>query len=260
MDAIGWTNGRSSFGVRISGEDRDRFFVRGASQFLIRIDDEMIAWKPTASFWGNCVEIRHASIKRYLFRNQLAPWPVGTPPVLDLRQFGTNAFALTPKHSRFPLCESCGSEIKLGVNFCHRCGTRASKVEQSANLPIKNDKELVLALKRNMPEPGHCQECGRKEHLSYFDFGLAKFAAKREWSDTAISAALSALTVPLFGMGMIRLPGKSERYSVMRLSLVLCEVCLSAGATYTSHPWYKVLWSYGYIEFIHPDQLAQLGG
>ena len=60
-------------------------------------------------------------------------------------------------------------------------------------------------------KPNECHGCGRTEGLKGYNFGLAKvLSAKRDWTEIAASVALSAISVPLVGLGMIKIPGKKH--------------------------------------------------
>ena len=93
-----------------------------------------------------------------------------------------------------------------------------------------------------------------------WDFGLGKpIASKRVWASTAASLAVSAMTVPLFGLGRLDLPGRKTTFTVLRLQLVLCESCQQRGGIhYSVHPWWGDALRLGYTQFFDGDDLEKL--
>ncbi|HEX8904385.1 MAG TPA: hypothetical protein VF771_06055, partial [Longimicrobiaceae bacterium] len=60
-----------------------------------------------------------------------------------------------------------------------------------------------------------------------FAFGSV-ISEETDWSGTAGSAAASAVTLALFGVGAVRTPGKKTVARLLRLELRLCEPCHAA--------------------------------
>lgn len=100
MHVTAWSNGQplpsgAGYGVRVSSHDRDRYFDRRWSHVLVNLGDaEPVAVPLSTAFWDRCVELRSASIGRWLLRHQLAPWPKGQPPALILRHTDGNQLEL----------------------------------------------------------------------------------------------------------------------------------------------------------------------
>jgi len=101
MQVKGWNNGSFSmsgagYGIRISRQDRDKFFNRGWSKVVIELEGEreLIEVRLSDSFWRGCSELRSAKIGRWMMKNGLAPWERGCPPKLELQQIGDNKFKL----------------------------------------------------------------------------------------------------------------------------------------------------------------------
>lgn len=100
MHATAWSNGQplpsgAGYGIRVSSQDRDRYFDRSWSQIRLDLGEaESVAVPLSTAFWDRCVELRSAQIGRWLLRHQLAPWPKGQPPALLLRHIGGNQFEL----------------------------------------------------------------------------------------------------------------------------------------------------------------------
>ena len=97
MRATAWNNGRhhtsgAGYGLRISEEDRDRFFDRSWGHVVFDLGGEAQANVPLSeSFWRSCSELRSAEILRIC---GLAPWPKGNPPVFALEHVAGNRFAV----------------------------------------------------------------------------------------------------------------------------------------------------------------------
>jgi hypothetical protein len=93
-----WKNGKHSapnvsYGLSIPRGVRDRYFDRQWQQVILTLpsgEEVMISLRPT--FWTTCNELRAASIGRWLRSEDLAPWPDGTPPSLEMTHQGGNRF------------------------------------------------------------------------------------------------------------------------------------------------------------------------
>ena len=81
---------------------------------------------------------------------------------------------------------------------------------------------------------------------------------KRAWGETAVSAVLSAVTVPLIGYGMLRMPGEKTKFNVLCLRLVLCDACWRKRVGYSSHPFWREAIKLGYTEFFDSTELDKL--
>jgi hypothetical protein len=113
-----------------------------------------------------------------------------------------------------------------------------------------------------------CHNCGSDANVARYPFALATTSeTRRHWGMTAASIALSAVTLPLFGVGRLMGPNKSRVARVVRLELVLCQACreerIAAGhvdlATlcYTMHPDWNRLREMGFTEFITAEEVAR---
>lgn len=98
MRVTAWNNGshRSSgtgYGLRFSETDRDRFFERGWDNVIFDLGGQaVVAITVSESFWRSCPELRSAEVGRWLRRNDLAPWPQGRPPILEVTHRDGNRF------------------------------------------------------------------------------------------------------------------------------------------------------------------------
>jgi hypothetical protein len=106
MRATAWSNGSPSssgagYGLKISREDRDRFFDRSWKEIFLQLPGQSSFAVPVSeSFWRSCTELRSASIGQWLILNNLAPWPRGEPPVLSLLRIGDYTFSVRAAASR----------------------------------------------------------------------------------------------------------------------------------------------------------------
>jgi len=173
-------------------------------------------------------------------------------------------------------CCSCGAENPDYGRYCHQCGdaliayarnpdlvsSRTSRGQpHSANDSAEEAAEIkaLRALARMDVKPSECHACGRTEGLTAYEFGLAKIlSAKRDWTRTAASVVVSAVSVPLTGLGMIQLPGKRTRVRALRMKLILCETCSKAQVNYLAHPWWYPAQELGYDTFLGEEELKKL--
>jgi hypothetical protein len=165
-------------------------------------------------------------------------------------------------------CCKCGTKIVAEAAFCHKCGQPVyaegevvATQTQSPQGPSERtpDSALMRELASIDKQAHCCHACGKKDQLLSWDFGLGKpIGTKREWAKTAVSVAVSAVTIPLLGAGMLQLPGTSTRLSVLPLKLVLCSDCHKSKKSYDVHPWWAPLRRYGYTEFVSAQALKTL--
>ena len=173
-------------------------------------------------------------------------------------------------------CCACGAENPGYGCYCHRCGnalipharnpdpasSRSSRSQpRSANDSAEEAAEIkaLRSLARIDVKPSECHGCGRTEGLTAYEFGLAKvLSAKRDWTRTAASVVVSAVSVPLTGLGMIQLPGKRTRVRALRMKLILCETCRKTQVNYPAHPWWHPAQKLGYGTFLGEEELKKL--
>jgi hypothetical protein len=170
-------------------------------------------------------------------------------------------------------CCKCGARNPNEANFCHRCGNslyvpEAGSLDQSTRNrapqqvgPVQSEEQgwLINELLPIDQKLHECHSCGRKGHLHSWDFGLGKkLSTKRAWGETALSVAVSAVTIPLIGAGGLRLPGKKTSYRVLQLRLILCDSCWEGQTKYSLHPWWQAATRLGYTEFFDAEGLKKL--
>ena len=168
-------------------------------------------------------------------------------------------------------CCSCGAENPDYGRYCHQCGNALiphpgnpdldKSQPSSANDSAEDAAEIkaLRAIARIDVKPSECHRCGRTEGLTAYEFGLAKvLSANRDWTRTAASVVVSAVSVPLTGLGMIHLPGKRTRVRALRMKLILCETCSTTQVNYPAHPWWYPAQKLGYDTFLGEGELKKL--
>jgi hypothetical protein len=170
-------------------------------------------------------------------------------------------------------CCKCGAGNPDDASYCHKCGRSLYKEEakqieelpknknpnQVEAPPIEEQRRLIDELLSVDQKPHECHACGRTDNLYRWDFGLGKkISIKRAWGETAWSVAISAVSLPLIGVGGVQLPGKKTRLHVLRLQLILCDTCRRGQIKYSFHPWWEPARRLGYTEFLNSDELNKL--
>ena len=84
MIVVGWNNGSPNdrtgggYGIRVTREDRDRYFQRRWPSVTIELGKEnMIEVNLSDSFWRGCIELRSKRIGKWMLDRRLAPWLKG---------------------------------------------------------------------------------------------------------------------------------------------------------------------------------------
>lgn len=139
---------------------------------------------------------------------------------------------------------------------------QSAKNKASRHVEPPQSEEQRRLIEELLPidqKPHECHACGRKDNLHSWDFGLGKnVSTKRAWSETALSVAVSAVTILLVGVAGLQLPGKKTSYRVLRLRLILCDVCWEGETKYSLHPWWQKATQLGYTQFFDADGLKKL--
>lgn len=157
-------------------------------------------------------------------------------------------------------CNKCGSPLYL--TFQHGHGPR-QPIEEGIRDPVRTqmdeERRGISELLSIDPKPHQCHGCRTEKDLYGYDFGLAKvMSARRNWGEAAWSAAVSAVSLPLLGYGILQLPGKKSRLRVLRLRLILCESCRRRRVSYLLHPWWEPARRLGFTQFLSADDLDRL--
>jgi len=146
-------------------------------------------------------------------------------------------------------CCRCGAPIFQQASICLSCGGDLSDPPSKAT--------SVSA--EGTPAPLKCHSCGKSDELVAWDFGLGKtITTKSNWDETLISGAISAVALPLIGVGIVRLPGNRSTFAVLRLRLLLCESCCRNRASYSCHPYWNEANRMGYTRFFDSSELGDM--
>lgn len=111
-----------------------------------------------------------------------------------------------------------------------------------------------------------CHYCGSNEDLEYCDFALMRVASSKvKFGQTLATAVLSAATLPLFGAGVLRLPGQSLNGEAIFLRLVVCKLCcrkegnifgfLPNEQRASRHPLWNDFYKDGFTKFLRSDKM-----
>jgi hypothetical protein len=116
-----------------------------------------------------------------------------------------------------------------------------------------------------------CHICGSTHKTVRRDFGLAEVLVdKRNWAETAVSVAISVVTLPTLGVGRISFPGRTRRLRVLKLHLILCDACMRekttallwdsklTAADYARHPAWEVAQQLGFVKILTAKELAKI--
>ena len=90
-----WKDDGNGYGIRISKDDRDKYFQRDWGSVRIILDDRVVEVSISESFWKRCPELRSKEIGLWLIKNGLGKWPKYKPPKLKLEPMGERTFRLS---------------------------------------------------------------------------------------------------------------------------------------------------------------------
>ncbi len=162
-------------------------------------------------------------------------------------------------------CPGCGTDLQIDGAFCSKCGRQVRSIDSSvfgsleanrASPDARNEKDWIAEIRQGAPDLNRCQICSAYAELTCIDFGLGKLITGRRWGETITSAVVSAVFLPIFGIGKVVLPTKKSDMKVVRLRLVLCSKCQTDKPNFMAHPWFQKLWESGYNQFITPERLG----
>lgn len=97
MEATAWSNGKSTYGVRVGSRNRARFFEGRPERIEVEIDGQRHEFELTSGFWKKCPEFRDSggtAIRDWLAQHHTMNWPKGSPPRFELRHLGSNRYRL----------------------------------------------------------------------------------------------------------------------------------------------------------------------
>ena len=112
-----------------------------------------------------------------------------------------------------------------------------------------------------------CHYCGSEHDLVPFDFALMRVnETKHELGGTLVSAAISAMAIPLLGVGALKLPGKSFQGVAYHLKLAVCKPCCKREGNIfglfminekraSKHPMWDTLQEAGFTKFFDREKM-----
>lgn len=172
------------------------------------------------------------------------------------------------KQARFALVREIGSVPPLdtfvawyGRELADAVWKRAAQRRVDLRILYRDAEEMEHA-------PRACDLCGRFEGVHRLPFAFANVISdETDWSGTAGTAAASAVTLALFGVGAVRGPGKRTVAKLLRLDLRLCEPCHAArkgllgvklrAADAQRHPVAPRAMAFGFTRFYDERELAK---
>lgn len=104
MRVVAWNNGSyrsdgNGYGIKISQEDRDAFFIRSWGTILIELERELKLIEVNIdkeSFWNDtCRELISVKIGKWMIKRNIAPWRKDKPPTLRLERITDRLFSLS---------------------------------------------------------------------------------------------------------------------------------------------------------------------
>lgn len=172
------------------------------------------------------------------------------------------------------------SEVQAAQQYCQRILKQVpdfdwfvqllgiDEAERAVQRAQDDRRGMLDIFSIDVPED-RCHTCKRRAPVKAYKFGLAKILEqpKRDWSTTAASAAIAAITIPLLGGGYLFGSGKSQRGRVLRMELLLCAACQRerrtglfrvvnpSSADYVKHPRWTKAQEHGFTDFLHGSLL-----
>lgn len=162
------------------------------------------------------------------------------------------------------------AESEFDAVFTSSEGRFLGEVEGRDSRAI-NIEALMTELRTVDKADDRCHGCRWTDGLERYPFGLARVIGKeRDWTEATVSAALSAITLPLLGFGRLSGPATKTTAYVFRLELVLCRACQEKrkglfgrvrlkSADYALHPWWKKVRQFGFEKLLDAEALSQYG-
>jgi len=88
----------AGYGLRVDAKDRDKYFIRGWKQILLKLEGEggevLVNVRKLSFLNSTCRELISKDIGMWLIKNGKAPWPKGHPPKMKMEHTGGNRFKL----------------------------------------------------------------------------------------------------------------------------------------------------------------------
>jgi hypothetical protein len=177
-------------------------------------------------------------------------------------------------------CVACGMRNPSHGKFCLECGAHLVPLPSAETRPVQvntrpSEEDVLRSILQTDQRLLECHQCGSTGDLTTHEFGIAKvIATKRDWTDTAASLGVSAVSIalaPLIGAAMVgwKSPSKTTSYRILKAQLVLCRSCLAnawktpkgtalKNYAYECHPWTEKARQIGYDTLLSANELSKL--
>lgn len=112
-----------------------------------------------------------------------------------------------------------------------------------------------------------CRYCACETDLIRWNFALMRVEGSRiSIGTTVTSAAVSAITLPFLGAGLLRLPGRSHSGQALHLRLITCKPCCKRHGNFfglftlnerraSTHPLWHALHEHGFTKYLAEEKM-----
>jgi hypothetical protein len=148
------------------------------------------------------------------------------------------------------------------------CEVFEEQVLEATLRSLIDERRAELRFQGELQGVGHpCHSCGGLDTLNHYDFGIVRVhTEQKDWKAAGLSVALSAVTLPLLGVGRLYGPGKTTTGNLLKLRIVLCKSCTNARRNFFGafvvkeshcviHPLWKELREAGFTMFVPTQEL-----
>lgn len=100
MTFTAWTNGDKGFGLKVSAEERDKYFSKDIHTVIIQLPKNgtlinISCNTNKSSFWNKtCKELISSKIGTWLKEQKYYPWPDGKPPKFEAEKINKNTYKI----------------------------------------------------------------------------------------------------------------------------------------------------------------------
>lgn len=147
---------------------------------------------------------------------------------------------------------------------------RPEEVQQVVQDVISSRRQELQAIRTMEGVDSPCHLCGSVTDLTRHVFGMSKVLSRKltwDWSEAGVSAAVSAIALPLVGVGRFAGPGVTTQRQYLRMNLVVCASCLRKRRRlfgvvfrkkdYRMHPWFENAKELGFTKVLDGYELPR---
>ena len=98
MKVTAWSDGHSTYGIRVGKKLRDEYFETVWTEIEVEIEGHSHKFKLTRGFWNHCAEFRDSGstvIRDWMNVKGVLNWQKGHPPRFELTHIDRNRFKLS---------------------------------------------------------------------------------------------------------------------------------------------------------------------